>query len=414
MKKWRENIKYPRYFYVLLIVSFLTIWGYGSQRVLVPVQMEQMGTSVLMMGIFLSFFGLPRAVMNIVGGHLSDRFSKINNIIISTILFGVISTFFIGISESGLSIGLWRVVMAVGLSWATTAMMAYTADLTTSAVRGTAFGIQKMSTWLGMALAGLAAPILLQYWSIELLMGFMSFLSIAAVFLVWFFLKDIRVNEQIQTKKGNKSSTAQTRLSVPVTPVKKVVLVCNGFVVKIVEDGLVTFFLPVFILSTFNNVIAIGLVISIFTAVFVISQPLGGILSDYIGNWRTMLIGLFITTLSIVILCLRDSLFLLYIIVALAGVGSGIIVTSAESKASLTGPDKNKSRSLGYWRFYRDLGSTAGPILAGVCFSLGNGRLFLYFILLFTAVLTISTLWIVLDEKRWKVLNSSKEQENQV
>jgi hypothetical protein len=41
--------------YMLFIVSFLTILGYGAQRVLVPIYLEETGMSFLALGFFLPF-----------------------------------------------------------------------------------------------------------------------------------------------------------------------------------------------------------------------------------------------------------------------------------------------------------------------------------------------------------------------
>lgn len=394
MKKWSENILYPFYFFVLMFVSFLTVWGYGTQRVIVPVQMKTIGTDIFMMGVFLSLFGLPRAAMNVVGGHLSDRFSKKNNIIVSVFLFGVFSTFFIGISESSFGIGLWRILMAIGLSWATTAMVAYLAELTTSAIRGTVFGIQKMAMWIGMALAGLVAPVLLGYIAIEILMSVMALLSVAAIFLVYFFLSDVKgMGRSFHTvkKNGPVKRLAVEKGNTDVSLGQKVILACDGCLIKIVEDGLITFFLPIYILIHYDQLVAIGLVISIFTVVYAFSQPLGGLLADHFGSWKVVALGLVSMLLSVIVLSLSSGLINIYMVSAIAGFGSGVAVTSAEMKASFMGDEATRARTLGYWRFYRDLGSTVGPLLTGALYGFGHERFFLYLLMVLIAVSVIFT-----------------------
>ncbi|HEX6923315.1 MAG TPA: MFS transporter [Bacillales bacterium] len=398
MGKLREKVVHPFYFWLILIVSFLTIWGYGAQRVIAPIQMETMGTGILMIGVFLSLFGLPRAVMDIVGGHLADHFSKKNNIILSLLLSGVISIFFIGISQTSLAIGLWRVVMGVGLSWSQTAILAYLAELTAPSIRGTAFGVQKMATWLGIALAGLAAPFFLHFISLTALMLGLALLSLLGIALIAFFLHDVDRDAVSSPVAEKKPVSLHSRPNVNFF--KKIVLSLNGCITKVVEDGLVTFFLPIYILSQYDNLIATGLVISIFTVIYVISQPLGGILADRIGSWPVIGIGLLFILIAVLLLSFSNELSYLYVFSVIAGLGSGITATSAEMRASLIGSAQRRSRTLGHWRFFRDMGSVFGPLLIGALWGIGDEEFIPYVVAFLILVSMLLTFWVIYDDQR--------------
>jgi MFS family permease len=391
MRRWSQQIIYPLNFWILMIVSFLTIWGYGAQRVLVPVQMNATGTDILLMGVFLSFFGLPRAAMNILGGHLSDRFSKKYNILLSILLSGVITSILIGITESSFYLGLWRILLAVGLSWGTTAMLAYLSDITLPSIRGTSFGIHKMAMWGGLALSGFLSPFLLTLFKVDVFMFLMALLSVIGLILVLLFIHDVQSTDDSQINSSRKISTESQPIEKINVPTKtkfkeKIALSYYGCMSKFIEDGIITFFFPIYILVHYDNIVAVGIVISVFTIVYVISQPIGGVLADYFGCWKVINIGFSLIICMMYLLIFFHNLISIYIFAAIVGFGSGAAVTSAEIRASLVGEAKNRSKNLGYFRFYRDMGSFIGPIFVGLVLSVGNDFSLFLFLPIFMTV----------------------------
>ncbi|MBM7585719.1 MFS family permease [Bacillus pakistanensis] len=382
-------------FFVILLISFLTIWGYGAQRVIVPVQLSSLETNLLEMGLILSLFGIPRAAMNIFGGYLSDRFSKRNNLILSVLLFGVISPYFIGAGESGASVGIWRLFLGVGLSWGTTAMVSYIADITYTRFRGTAIGIQKMITWSGMALAGVIVPILLMQMSFYKLMTITSVLSIIALFFIFFFVKEVKIKEELSPTTKPVNRINQNHLSF----MQKVVLAWNGCFIKMIEDGLITFFIPIYIMTQYDDLVTVGILVSVFTAVYVISQPLGGWLSDRIGAVKVILIGMCFNFIGLFTFLFSNQLPMIYMVLVVLGMGCGMVVTSGETEVSLKGDRKKRSRNLGYWRFYRDLGSTIGPIFVGICLYSSSYQVILVLMTVIAFLSLLSSSWLVKEEQ---------------
>lgn len=376
--------------YTLLLISFITIFGYGAQRVLVPIYLEEQGTSVMALGIFLSLFGLMRAVMNIVGGVLNDRFSKKYNLLWSIVLFSMVSVVGLAWSESAAMIGVWRMLMAIGLSWGTTSILTLLAFITPPDVRGTVYGIQKVSVWTGIALAGFVAPILLLSIDYSTTMAIFSVIGVIGFVLVCLYVKDSRP----PLKEARPEPQQQTA----VRPIKKGKeirsLYLVGFVAKIVEDGVITTFLPLFVLTwaygqQTNAGIQIGASIALFTLLYAFFQPLGGWLSDKWGKWRLLSVGNSLLFLGLLQWALFLSTWSLLIMVLLTGMGSGIIAATAEARASIVVSNERKGFGLGLWRFFRDMGSFVGPIAVGFMLSVAESIWFLFVVL----ILIFISLW---------------------
>lgn len=259
--------------------------------------------------------------MNIVGGYLNDLFSKKYNLMLAIACYSIVSTLGLALSTSGTMIGFWRAVMAIGLSWGTTTILTILALTTTGGIRGSIYGIQKMFFWAGISLAGFASPLLLVYMGYKTTMITMTILGLVGLILVVLYVKD-SVQEQnsksisphaLIKKKGFDLGAEMTALSYV------------GFVAKYVEDGIITTFIPLFLLMEFGSSIQVGITIGLHTIFYAIFQPIGGIV---VGIIVSTIIGL-------------------YCMVVLTGMGSGINASVAEARASLI--VSNESKAIGYW-----------------------------------------------------------------
>lgn len=387
-----SSLNQPKTIVTLLIVSFLTILGYGAQRVLVPIYLEELGTSVMALGVLLSLFGLMRAVMNIVGGVLNDRFSKKYNLLWAIVLYSIISTIGLAWSESAAMIGVWRMVMAIGLSWGTTSILTLLAFLTPSEIRGTLYGVQKVFFWVGISAAGFIAPSLLLWIDYQSTMMILSAIGCVGFFLVCTYVKEPEASSGGRTVGNQRVATSKDNLDTKPQKSKEMLsLYTVGFISKFVEDGVITTFLPLFLLtwmhgSENNAGIQIGASIALYTILYAFFQPLGGWLSDKWGKWRLLVIGNGLIFMGLLMWIVSLDSWGLYVMVVLTGMGSGVIAATAEARASMIISDQRKGLGLGLWRFFRDMGSFVGPLVVGFMLSVTNPTLFLYFVLFLVAI----------------------------
>lgn len=393
-----SSLNQPKTIVTLLIVSFLTILGYGAQRVLVPIYLEELGTSVMALGVFLSLFGLMRAVMNILGGVLNDRFSKKYNLLWAIVLYSIISTVGLAWSESAAMIGVWRMVMAMGLSWGTTSILTLLAFLTPSEIRGTLFGVQKVFFWVGISAAGFIAPFLLLWIDYQSTMMILSAIGCVGFFLVCTYVKEPEASSGGRTVGNQRITTSKDNLDTKPQKFKEMLsLYTVGFISKFVEDGVITTFLPLFLLtwmhgSENNAGIQIGASIALYTIIYAFFQPLGGWLSDKWGKWRLLVIGNGLIFIGLLMWIISLDSWGLYVMVVLTGMGSGVIAATAEARASMIVSDQHKGLGLGLWRFFRDMGSFVGPLVVGFMLSVTNPTLFLYFVLFLVFISLVDSL----------------------
>jgi MFS family permease len=334
--------------------------------------------------------------MNIVGGYLNDLFSKKYNLLAAIFLYSILSTVGLALSTSGGMIGFWRMIMAMGLSWGTTSILAILASLTGNHVRGTIYGMQKVFFWVGISTAGFIAPALLVWFDYKLIMIVLSIIGAFGLFLVFTYVKDPKILDQKDFPSLKKKAASiqlnhgKTKFEKEKTYKKEMFsLYIVGFIAKFTEDGIITTFVPLFILMEVGNGVDVGISVALYTILYAFFQPIGGWSSDQWGKWNLIGVGNGLILGGILFSLAISNETGLYMMVILTGMGSGILAATAEARASIVVSDKKKGMGIGVWRFFRDIGSFVGPIVAGGILSLNGSSVFLYFssFLIFIALL---------------------------
>ncbi|MFZ5944846.1 MAG: MFS transporter [Bacillota bacterium] len=350
MKRFNRNVE------VIYWVSFLSILGYGAQRAVLSWHLKSLAIDAATVGLFISFFGLPRAVMNVAGGFFTDRFSRRSNLVVGTLLYALLGYGLLAFLESGLGIALSRALIGMGLAWATTAAMTVLSDYTDVSSRGTVFGIQKGFFWVGITFSGLIATFLYNLIGFQAEMLIFAGIGLFSAYISFKFL-DKKTPKETEVKKSlvlAKDWLTVVKLSM--TDAKFLTLGLVGFLAKIIEDGIVVVMLPLFFS---DSALDAGLYITFFTLSFAFFQPFGGIMSDRVGRKNIILTGNLISLLGLLFLWQGFMTFASF----LMGAGIGILSPAAEAFSGDLAPEGLSGSVLGYWRFERDLGSFFGPLL---------------------------------------------------
>ncbi len=343
--------------HVVFWVSFLSIMGYGAQRAVLSWHMNALHIDPAMIGLTLSFFGLPRAIMNIVGGYLTDTFGRKLNLIIGVGLYVVVGYLLLAFGESKETIAVSRVFIGMGMAWGTTAAMTILSDYSDPEVLGSVFGIQKGFFWIGITLGGYFAAVFYPSWGFKRVMLFFASLGVLGLFLAG-LLESHTPLEKMRVKENMARNWVKVMRECA-GDIKYIALGVTGFVAKLLEDGLVITLFPIFFAE---NVVEVGLSVSVFTVAFAIFQPLGGIYSDRWGRRRIIVGGIFLAFFGVALLLLPGPAKLV-LSALFTGCGVGILFPTAEAFAGDLAAAHTKGTAIGYWRFQRDLGSFFGPLL---------------------------------------------------
>ena len=137
-----------------------------------------------------------------------------------------------------------------------------------------------------------------------------------------------------------------------------------GFSSKIM-DSLVVSFLPLYLTGLGMDINRVATVMSAFTFSWALLQPVTGHASDRVGRKRIIVVGLAGSVISVVTFTLTGSFTLLVACSLLLGVEAALFYTPLVAMVSDIAPSELEGTLIGSYRFFRDLGYFAGPLLLG-------------------------------------------------
>lgn len=137
-----------------------------------------------------------------------------------------------------------------------------------------------------------------------------------------------------------------------------------GFSSKIM-DSLIWSFLPLFLTEMEMEIGGVAAIMSAFTFSWALLQPLTGHISDRLGRKRITVIGLASAAASILSFTLTSDFLLMLISALVLGVEAALFYTPIVAMVSDIAPPELEGTLIGSYRFFRDMGYFAGPILLG-------------------------------------------------
>lgn len=349
---------------IIFGATSLALVGFGVQKASMAVHMQQLGFAASTIGLIMAVYGLPRAAMNLIGGALTDRFPLWFNLGTSIGLL-TLAYVMIGWGTTPVPLVLGRVMLAVGTSWMMVAGMNGLLASAAPSTWGRLVGAYRFISGATMAGGAWAVPLLATRMSIQSLL-LISFGLGALATLSSFFVKQERgADEPAKNAPPPVAPVAATRTS-------KAAMNVVGLISKVLEDGLVTTLLPLWLVSMAPDAGRTAvLVISAVTVMLAVSSVPAGWMLDRFGCKLTVLAGGVITLVGTVLAVMSQSIALQYLAGFLLGTGLGTVQMATEILVSRTVPATQRGTAMGAWRTYRDAGSFIGPLLASLPLRMG-------------------------------------------
>jgi MFS family permease len=142
--------------------------------------------------------------------------------------------------------------------------------------------------------------------------------------------------------------------------------VTQAGLVNNLNDGMVWGLFPLLLASKGFNLNAIGIIVATYPAVWGVGQLFTGSLADKYCKRKLLFIGMLLQGLALVVMLWANSFLLFVALSSLLGIGTAIVYpTFLAAVSDYTHPDQ-RTRSIGIFRLWRDLGYAFGAILTGV------------------------------------------------
>jgi MFS family permease len=343
----------------LLVIELVSGIEWGIHRGLSSLFAKQILSisSYIQIGYIVSIFGVSKAITNLLFGAISDRIGRK-----PVILFGIILTglggALIGSATDYVSMLIGTAFIGVGGGATFVGIMVSMTEVLSLQI-GLAMGLFELAAYGGSSIGtfffggGFSVNYGLRY--PFYIFGLFSIIGVA---LTFFLLPETSSKKQI----GSTSYITPKRVMQDF--IKIAPLCVAGFSSKIL-DSLIISFLPLYLLGSQLSLDKIAIVLSSYTLSWAILQPVTGHLSDRIGRKKITLIGLALSSITMIAFTVTADYFFLVLLALLLGVEAALFYTPLVAMVSDIAPQEVEGTLIGSYRFFRDMGYFFGPIILG-------------------------------------------------
>ncbi|XAS66965.1 MFS transporter [Micrococcaceae bacterium Sec5.7] len=341
----------------LYAAGFVTAFGAHSIAAGMGAQSDNIGLTLLNLGILLAVYDLSEVFLKPVFGALSDRIGPKPVIVGGLLAFALLSL--IGLwAADPLMLGLARLGQGAAASAFSPASSAMVARLAGGKKSGTYFG--RYGSWksLGYVIGPLLGAGLIQAGGFSLLFAALSVLAAATGVWVALSVSPLEpLPRQRYTVLDLARQVTERRFLVPTL----VLAASTGAL------GAAIGFLPALAVRHGLGPVSGTAAVSVLAIASVLTQPWVGRMRDQhrISDSRGMATGLLLTAAGIALLALAPGIVTIFVAAAMIGTGIGTATPLGFAHLADTTPPERIGRTMGSAELGRELGDAGGPLLVG-------------------------------------------------
>lgn len=351
----------------MIASAFIVAIGFGIVAPILPQYAADFGVSTFAVSAVISAFGLFRLVFAPASGRLTQKLGETPVYVIGLLIVAasMIATAFAPTYELLLIL---RAVGGIGSTFFTVSAMTFIARKSPHHIRGRVAGAYASAFLIGNVAGPLVGSVLLTLGPRVPFLVYGGSLVLAAA-VVFFQLRQSRLEDRKEkdTREIAKFSEAWTSGSYRAALSSAF---ANGWASFGVRNAIV----PLFAASAFagggwflDSSQLGGVALAVFAAGNVSIVTTLAKRSDQWGRRPPMLVGLLIAGVATSALGLSPEPWVLLLLSAIAGAGTGLIVPAQQAAiADIVGQGRNGGSVVSGFQMMQDAGGIAGPLLAGV------------------------------------------------
>ncbi len=362
MKSWKRTRL------VLLTTGFTTAIAHSTLSPLFPAYIRSVGGSIAEIGIFFTVYPLCWVPLQVVAGHLADRFGRRKIACFGLFIYGS-STILMILANDVFDLIVLRIFQGVGLGLFGPSILGAVASLEEAGRSFAEFRTAQVTASIigpivGGSLAGISMHLPL------LLSSAGAFSSILP--LLW--------TEEIASKVKGDSTLARMQ---DLLRNKPLLLVClSAFLAECVFASF-EIVIPTFGSFMGWSISETGAVLSSYFISFVITQIPLGHLAERVGKRRVMIPCLISSSIVSLLMLRSDQPILFYLEMALLGVTLGGVFVQSTAIVGELAPEESKSLYMALFDSIIDLSFIVAPVLSTAFLTLNLRSNFMLWSLLF-------------------------------
>jgi Arabinose efflux permease len=353
-----------RSFALLCTIGVLCFISYNMVRMpVLALFAESLGASPERIGVIVSVSTLTGVVLKLPSGALSDIYGRRMLLRIGVIAFGIPPFFYPFISDLNV-LTLLRLFHGLATAIFAPSALATVAELYRER-RGAALGTYTACTQSG----ALLGPFIGGY--LAFAYGYSSAFLTAGLFgcaaIVLFYSLHLSPPPPRLHDKGLASVWSEMWRGFSIVARNRKVLVTSSTdAAKMIANGALMAFLPLYGISVGLNAGEVGLLFTIQSLTSFVSKPIMGRVSDRMGRQPLIMLGLLICAVTFVSIPHVSELALLLVLSAGFGFGEAVVSSSSSAFVADSSEFKTLGAGMGMQGTIGDIGHASGPLLAGV------------------------------------------------
>ena len=402
----KENWKQ---FWILVFINALVGGMIGLERTLLPEiaakEFHLTSTSIILS--FIIVFGLFKAITNYFTGALANKFGRKKLLIVGW-LIGLPIPFILMYANSWNWIIVANILLGInqGLTWSSTVTMKI--DLVGEKERGFAMGLNEFAGYGAVGLVALATSAIAEKYGLRpypFMIGIL--LVVSGILLSWFFVKDTSGHVKKEAQQTNNAPLLKNVFTETSWLNKNLGSVSQAGLINNLNDAMIWGIMPVLLAQRNFSIEQIGIITATYPAVWGLGQLITGKLADIYCKRNLLFLGMLLQGIAIILILFSSTITHYIFISIVLGIGTAIVYPAFLSSIAEDTNPQQRAKSLGVFRFWRDLGYVIGALLTGIF----TDFISIDFSILFIGILTIISAFVIIYRmkcKEKKILSVSK------
>ncbi|WP_284140562.1 MULTISPECIES: MFS transporter [unclassified Virgibacillus] len=369
MDKQRIGIKENLGIFMLLVViNFFVGSMVGMERTILPLLGEEkfgLATTSASLSFIISF-GFSKAIVNYFAGKIADHYGRKQVLVIGWVFGLFVPILILGASH-------WSTVIIAnlflginqGLAWSMTVNMKI--DLSKTAQRGTAVGINEFAGYAGVAIMAavsgyIATSISLYPFPFYFGLG----LAVVGLILSMFVRDTTDFIKKDQTTTLDKTLSSKEVFKLTTWKNKQLASISVAGMATNFKDGMAWGLFPIYFSTVGLTVGQVGAIIAVYPAAWGFFQLFTGIWSDRVGRKRLITGGMWLQAIALFLILTVNTFWLWFMGAVLLGVGTAMVYPTLQAAIGDIVAPAWRASSMGVYRMWRDSGYAFGALAAGV------------------------------------------------
>lgn len=361
----KENLQQ---FVLLIIVNAFVGAMIGIERSILPefaaVKFNIASTSVLLS--FIVIFGISKAIANYFSGFLAAKFSRKKVLVLGWIIAFPVPLIFI-YAPSWSWIVFANVLLGIhqGFTWSSTVAMKI--DLVGQKNRGFAMGLNEFAGYVAVALMAFFTAFIADRYGIFPYPFYLGLgVSIIGLILSIVLVRDTAAFVQTEAIHFDQIPRLKNIFIQTSWKNRQLGAVTQAGLINNLNDGMIWGLLPIILIKKNFGLVDIGIITSIYPAVWGLSQIITGKMADLFSKKMLLFWGMLMQAIAIVLLTLANSYTEMVLISVALGIGTALVYPTFLATISDNTHALDRGKSLGIFRFWRDSGYAIGAVITGI------------------------------------------------